>query len=141
MIGVWGCTITAHLQNSCHIYCRVISCHFSHCEGVELFGLHLASFLHLSKGHGYWRGTCSGPLTSVGAWTTFPAYSDDSPLRVVHLITRLRALAFGDGSGFYTFRFSCGGFHAVCPRFYPVPVWTGTDGISWAGTDRALFVH
>jgi hypothetical protein len=48
----WGVAITEHLQNLCFIYCRVISCHFSHCEGVELFSLGSVSFLHLSKGMG-----------------------------------------------------------------------------------------
>jgi hypothetical protein len=47
-----GASITEHLHNLCFIYCCVISCHFSHCEGVELFGFDMASFHDLSKGMG-----------------------------------------------------------------------------------------
>lgn len=44
-----GAAITEHLHSLCFIHCRVISCHFSHCEGVDS---DLSSFLDLSKGMG-----------------------------------------------------------------------------------------
>lgn len=61
-----GASITEHLQKLVFHLLSCYICHFSHCEGVVLFGLNLVCFFSFEQGHVYWRGTPSGPLRPLG---------------------------------------------------------------------------
>jgi hypothetical protein len=135
-----GSAITEHLHYFCFIHCRVISCHFSHCEGVELLDWIWLHFL-FEQGHGN-RREISDDHVVRWTWTSFRAYSDDSPCTVVSHYT-VCGVGVTDGPGISRILLLV---TAAIRSHFPSLLAAFQSGLeksksAWAGTDRALFVH